>query len=143
MKSPNSASLTRRYIDNISSECVINGATRSRARIVITKNRVEIVINTIPTNLKSFLFFKVGIINNRYVIPLYANILVDPFIKVSFILLPKIGFIPDIDMYFRNPSISINPLAIIKGTIIKFVFTIDLNPNLFAIHTPSKNNPII
>lgn len=65
INSPNSTSLTNIYTDNNSSLCVINGNTNKSAPTTINKNSVDKMINVIPIDFKSFLFFNNGDVKNR------------------------------------------------------------------------------
>lgn len=65
-KVPNSIHLVRRYIDIISSLWEINGNSAKSVTAVNSKNSPDISIDITATGVKSFLFFKNGIMKKRY-----------------------------------------------------------------------------
>ena len=131
----------KRYIDIISSLFIINGKIESKIIVVKIKKSPEIIIDVKAIFLNSFLFFKKGSIKNKYNKPPYPKILRLPFKNVFFMFVPKIGLSLVKFKSSNVPKKIIIRLRSMIGIITLFVFTIALNPILFA--TPIQLRNII
>lgn len=83
-KSPNSNILVRRYIDNVSSNCITTGNVNISDAILTIIQIAESIIDIIDTYLKSLGSLSSGGKKYKYARPVNAKILVVPY-KESFV----------------------------------------------------------